>query len=470
MQRVSLDEASSREWDVIIAGSSFSAMFFGHGLPQDLNVLFVEKGDEYTHSDQIENGPAVQEAFTQRNSSGLKKNWLAYTLLGGNSNYWWGNVPRFHPNDFALNSMFGVGIDWPISYDDLEPYWERVEDIIEVAGGQSQDILPRRKPFPYPAHTPSRADAALQESSPLWVPASNATSNGGSRPTCCANGVCRTCPIDSKFTVLNSFDKLTHPGSHYLLGTEVRAVDIEGGRARGIRVKSNDGNEVRLRADTVALGTNAIFNAAILKRSDVRNDALGRYLHEQAAVKVLVDTAKLKAFFGGTSETGLGYHFYHDVDRRTSAAVLIETINAPVSIRKEPGKWANRINLRLAVEDLPIAENRVILEDDEPVIEWTGYSDYAKRGIERVKTGLPDIIPDTIEHLWFSDILPSDAHIQGTHRMGVSAEDSVVDDRLRLHSAANVFVLGSGAFPTCSPANPSLTISALALRASEAVT
>ncbi|WP_158541276.1 GMC oxidoreductase [Ruegeria sp. A3M17] len=444
-------------------------MFFGHGLPPDLNVLFVEKGVEYTHSDQIENGPAVQETFTQRNTSGLKKNWLAYTLLGGNSNYWWGNVPRFHPNDFVLNSKFGIGIDWPITYEDLEPYWERVEDIIEVAGGQSQDILPRRKPFPYPAHIPSRADVALQESSPLWVPASNATSNGGSRPTCCANGVCRTCPIDSKFTVLNRFKKLTHPGSHYLLGTEVRTVDIEGGRARSVRVKDNDGNEMRLRAGTVALGTNAIFNTAILKRSDVRNDALGRYLHEQAVVKALVDTANIKAFFGGTSETGLGYHFYHNVDRSTSAAALIETVNAPVSIRQEPGKWANRINLRIAVEDLPLADNRVLLEDDEPVIEWTGYSDYAKRGIERAKAGLPNVIPDTIEHLWISDILPSDAHIQGTHRMGFSAEDSVVDDRLRLHSAPNVFVLGSGAFPTCSPANPSLTISALALRASEAV-
>ncbi|WP_170464350.1 GMC oxidoreductase [Ruegeria arenilitoris] len=429
----------------------------------------MEKGLKYTHSDQVKNGPAVQETITQRNTSGLKKNWLAFTLLGGNSNYWWGNVPRFHPDDFVLNSKFGVGLDWPITYQDLEPYWERVEDIIEVAGGQSLDILPRRRPFPYPAHTPSRADLALQESSPLWVPASNATSNGGSRPTCCVNGVCRTCPIDSKFTVLNGFDKLNHPGSHYLLGSEVRTVDIEGGHARSVRVKGSDGKEARLRASTIALGTNAIFNAAILQRSDVRNDALGNYLHEQAVVKVLVDTANIKAFFGGTSETGLGYHFYHDIDRSTAAAALFETVNAPVSVRQEPGKWANRIHLRVAVEDLPIAGNRVVLENYEPVIEWTGYTSYAKRGVERAIAGLPDIIPDRIENLESTGILPSDAHIQGTHRMGLSARDSVVDDRLRLHSAPNVFVLGSGAFPTCSPANPSLTLSALALRASEVV-
>ncbi|MBO9446302.1 GMC family oxidoreductase [Ruegeria sp. R14_0] len=469
MRRVSLDQASSREWDVIIAGSSFSAMFFGHGLPPDLNVLFVEKGVEYTHADQIENGWAVRETFNQRNSSGLKKNWVAFTLFGGNSNYWWGNVPRFHPDDFSLNSKFGVGMDWPITYQDLEPFWERVEDIIEVAGGENDHILPRRTPFPYPPHTPSRADVALRASSPLWVPVSSATSNGGSRPTCCVNGVCRICPIDAKFTVLNGLEKLTHPVAHYLFDAEVRTVDIEGGRATGVSVKTADGADARLRGNTVALGTNGIFNAAILQRSGVRNEALGKYLHEQAVINVYADTANIKGFFGGTSETGHGYHFYHDIDRSTAAAALIETVNAPASVRRERGKWANRIHMRIAVEDLPRAENRVFLEEDEPVIEWTGYSDYAKRGVERAKTGLPDVIPDTIEHLEVSDILPSDAHIQGTHRMGLSADDSVVDDRLRLHSASNVFVLGSGAFPTCSPANPSLTLSALALRASEAV-
>lgn len=267
--------------------------------------------------------------------------------------------------------------------------------------------------------------------------------------------------------MLNGLEKLTHTGVHYLFGTEGPAVDIEG--ARGVRVKGADGNEARLRAGTVALGTNGIFNAAILQRSDIRNDALGKNLHEQAVVDVHVDTANIKGFFGGTSETGHGYHFYHDIDRSTAGAALIETINAPASIRRERGKWANRIQMRIAVEDLPLAENRVLLEDDEPAIEWTGYSDYAMRGIERAKAGLADIVPDTVENLAVTGLLPSDAHIQGTHRMGLFVEGSVVDDRLRLHSAPNVFVLGTGAFPTCPPANPSLTVSALALRASEAV-
>lgn len=469
MRRVSLAEASSREWDVILAGSSFASMFFGHGLPEGLNVLFVEKGIEYSHADQVANGWAVRETFVQRNTSGFQKHWVAFTLFGGNSNYWWGNAPRLHPDDFVLNSKFGVGRDWPITYDDVEPYWARAEDLMEVAGGPSDHILPRSRPFPHPGHAPSRADIALRESSPLWVPMPTGISNGGSRPRCCVNGVCRICPIGAKFTVLNGFEKLAHPRSHYLLGTEARAIDIEGGRARALRVRDADGQEARLRASTIALGTNGIFNAAILLRSDVRNEALGRYLHEQAIVDVHVDTANIKSFFGGTSETGHGYHFYHEADRSSAGAVLLETVNAPPSIRREPGKWANRIFMRMIAEDIPQPENRVLLEDDAPAIEWVGYSDYAKRGLERAEKGLSGIVPDTIERLEVSSFLASEAHIQGTHRMGSSSDDSVVDDRMRLHAAPNVFVLGAGSFPACSPANPSLTIAALSLRSSEAV-
>ncbi len=466
MRRISLDEAISRDWDVVLAGTSFASMFFACRLPRELNVLFVEKGKDYTHSDQIEKGWAFRESFVQRNTSGSKKNWVAFTLFGGNSNYWWGNAPRLHPDDFVLQSKFGVARDWPIRYNDLEPYWVQAEEIMEVAGGQSDHILPRSKPFPYPSHTPSRADVALRETSSLWVPLPTGISNGGSRPHCCVNGVCRICPIDSKFTVLNGFKELDHPRSNYLLETEARMIDFEGGRAKAILVRGSDGKEYRLRGNTFALGTNGIFNAAILLRSGVQNNALGRYLHEQAIVDVHIDTANIKSFFGGTSETGHGYHFYHNADRSTAGGVLMEIVNAPPSIRREKGKWANRIFMRMIAEDIPQPENRVFLENNVPTIEWVGYSDYAMNGLSRATQKLPEIIPDTIESLNVSSVMSSEAHIQGTHRMGASQEDSVVDDKMRLHSAPNVFVLGAGSFPSCSPANPTLTIAALSLRAS----
>jgi choline dehydrogenase-like flavoprotein len=470
MERLSLAEAASRNWDVVVAGTSFASMFFGHALPRGLSVLFVEKGGHYPLAAQLASGWAVREDIPQRNSSGHPKDWLAFTLFGGNSNYWWGDTPRQHPDDFRLHSLAGVGMDWPFGYADLEPYYERCEALIEVAGGGSEHILPRRSPLPYPPHVLSRSDVALFASSDLWVPIPTARSNGGSRARCCANGVCGTCPVDAKFTMLNGFERLVHPNARFLLDTEVRALELRDGRAEAVEVRDATGATARLRARVFALGTNAIFNAAILLRSGLSNDALGRYLHEEAAKEILIDTRTMTNYFGGTSETAHGYHFYHGADRAEAAAVLLENVNAPASIRPEIGRWTNRVRLRAVAEDLPKPENRVLLENDAPVIEWTGHHDYALRGLDRAIERLAEVIPDEIEALQVSPVWSSQAHIQGTHRMGPSAEESVVDDRLRLHQAPNVFALGAGAFPTCSPANPSLTIAALSLRAAEVVT
>ena len=87
----------------------------------------------------------------------------------------------------------------------------------------NEAILPRSTPFPHSPHAMSRSDAACREAFPgLWVPVPTARANGGSRPTCCANGVCRLCPVDAKFTVFNGIDRFTRAGVRLLTGAEVR--------------------------------------------------------------------------------------------------------------------------------------------------------------------------------------------------------------------------------------------------------
>lgn len=129
----------------------------------------------------------------------------------------------------------------------------------------------------------------------------------------------------------------------------------------------------------------------------------------------------------------------------------------------------DRLRLKLIAEDLPQARNRVVLENDEPVIEWHGHHDYGFRGLERARAALPDILPFDIEGIIEKGFDITEAHIQGTHRMGRDPTDSVVDPYLRCHEAPNIWALGAGSFPSCSPANPTLTLSALSLRAGAAV-
>ena len=247
---ISLEDAQAANWDVIVAGSSFAAMFFAHGLPEGLSVLVVEKGAFESHEDIVAQGFLHTETFEQDNRSGHLKEWRAHTLFGGNSNCWWAQTPRFHPSDFRLKALYGLGEDWPLDYAALEPFYQQVEALMEIAGGGSDHILPRSAPFPFPPHPPSRSDRVLMDARPdIWVPVPTARANGGARNQCCANGVCDRCPVDAKFTILNAPERLFGAGHRLLTGTEVRRVVHEGGRAAGVVVLGQ--GEVALAAPVV---------------------------------------------------------------------------------------------------------------------------------------------------------------------------------------------------------------------------
>jgi choline dehydrogenase-like flavoprotein len=467
MESISIAQAASRKWDVVVAGSSFASMFFVHALPTKFDVLIVEKGRIRDHQDLLRNGEEPFEHISQTNTSPFPKRWTATALFGGNSNCWWGQTPRFHPDDFATKTRFGIGEDWLLSYDDLESLYSEVEVIMEVAGGGSEHILRRSRSFPFPPHAPSRSDQALRAMSRNWVPAPSARSNGGSRSHCCASGVCRRCPVNAKFTIVNSLDRFERPGVALLLNTEVRSLRIEAGTARAAVLRQGV-REHEIRGDLFGLGANAIFNSAIMLRSGMTAPALGRYIHEQLSRRATVDVA-IPNYFGGTSITGHGYHFYHSAPRDKVAAVLIENFNAPVNLRPLRKRWTERLELKFFAEDLPNEENRVILEKDEPHVQWTGHSKYAELGLERALASVADILPAPIEDMFVEGYQATQNHILGTTRMGKDLATGVVDRGLKCHEVRNLLALGAGAFPSCSPANPTLTLCALSLHAARSL-
>jgi choline dehydrogenase-like flavoprotein len=466
---IKIDAASRESWDVICVGTSFSTMFFARELPKGTRVLFVEKGRRHTHAERVAGRSDFgREEFIQRNAGPIPKEWTAHSTFGGNSNCWWACTPRFHPDDFQTRSRHGVGMDWPVSYDQLEEAYCSVEEAMEVAGGGSDRVLPRSRAFPFPPHRPSRSDLRLQEHSPLWWAQPTARSNGGSRPRCCGNGFCNICPVDSKFSILNSIHLFERPDFHFLSGVEARSIDRSAGIATGLICRTPDGHELRLAGNLFALGANAIFNAAILLRSRFRNPALGHYLNEQVSTYATIDTA-IPNLHGGTSITGHGYHFYAGDHRSDSGAVLMENWNSPTRIRLTPGRWTERLYVKLIAADLPRFENHVSIEEDEPALHWSGFHPYAIRGLDRARNKMAEAIPTEIESIEFSESPPTEDHIQGTTRMGHSADEGVVDASLRTFECRNVLALGAGAFPSCSPANPTLTLSALSVHAARSL-
>jgi len=466
---IDLKEAQGRTWDCIAVGSSFAATYFVQGLAsrKPLDVLFVERGAMVSHADQIQD-PSVRvyERFSQTNTGPRPKTWVAMNLFGGNSNCWYASTPRLHPNDFRTGSLYGVDVDWPLTYADLEPWYEEVEVLMDVSGGGSDSVLPRRRPFPAPPHEPTPADVIMRRTEPgLWWAQPTARSNGGKRARCCGNAICHLCPVEAKYTILNGLPDLHADRASCLTHHEVRRVSISAGRADGVVVRSPQGGEFTLKAGMVALGANAISNTAILMRSGVTHPKLGRGLNEQAAQSVAYSTP-FPNYFGGTITTGHGYRFYDGSFRKDRAPVLMEIANDLRHVTGPRGKWLNQMRIHFISGDRVQDRNRVVLKDDEPHIEWAGYDSYAERGIaEAIKSFTRDLPFKGEMRLEDADLRPTESHIQGMTVMGATAAEGVVDPDCALYGTGGVYVVGSSVFPTCAPANPTLTLSAVALRA-----
>ncbi|MEZ5292346.1 MAG: GMC family oxidoreductase [Vicinamibacterales bacterium] len=471
--------AQGPTYDLILVGSSFAASFFLRkflALRPAARVLVLERGAEVTHADHGRfagrHNAAAAGAFV---NSTPEKRWLFRLALGGTSNLWSACTPRLTPEDFELRRRYGVAADWPLAYDDLERYYGEAEEIMAVSGPQRGGPWPRSRPYPQPPHRLSDPDMRLKAAAPsLWCeqPCARPTRPTRQRPACCATGSCPQCPVDSKFTVMNELRTLYAAGGVELrLGAHVREVEHTGGVAGGVRW-TEDGREQRARGDVVAIGANAIFNPHLLIRSGLDGPEVGRGLVEQAGIEATVELDGVDGFGGSTLVTAIGYPLHDGPHRKTRAAALIESHNTPIFLRNERGRWRQRLRVKVIFEDLRQPANRVTLDPgdpDRPRVTFASRSAYTLAGI----ASLPDALPRALAALPIEKVTiaaapnPTEGHVQCTTPMGDDPGTSVVDRDQRHHRVRNLLVLGASVFPTCPPGNPSLTLSALSLRAAE---
>lgn len=467
-------------FDVAVVGTGFASSFFLHrllGRQKSIRVLVLERGERHTHQSRMDGGHQrlMREAQATIANRTPAKPWVFSLGFGGSSNCWVGNTPRMLPEDFELRSRYGVGEDWPLSYDDLEPYYCDAEDIMAVAGPSEDSPTVRSRPYPQPAHRLSDVDKLFKKVFPSQVfhaPAARPTRATGRRPVCCANGVCTVCPIDSKFTILNELSHLYEDNRvTLLLGATVQNVEIDGGVTATAVQYLKDGVLHRARADLVVLGANALFNPHILLQSGLSHPELGTGLVEQVSRMATVDLAGVDNFQGSSYITGHGYMLYAGDHRRTQGAALIELSNRP-ELRNERGKWRQTVRMRIVYEDLRRRDNVVRSDPRNPMhpeIVFTGHSAYAMRGLNSMERDLERVLaPLPVERIELRPRPnPSESHILGTTPMGNDPAGSVVDRNLVHHQVRNLVVLGGSTFPTAAPANPTLTLSALALWAAD---
>lgn len=468
---------------LIVAGTGFASTFFLQKYlskaPASARVLVLERGHLYPHAERLKAlrgektayaglNPEAPDTFTTANR---EKEWQFTTGFGGSSNCWYGCTPRFMPSDFRMKSLYGVASDWPIGYDELAPYYEQVERTMDISG-PADTPFPRKNPYPLPPHAFTEVDRRLQAAyGNLYIsqPTARARHPVNGRSGCCASAVCFTCPVNAKFTIENSNMRVYEdPRVELRQGAAVTHLDLQNDVARSVHF-TRDGQAHQASADAIALGTNALFNAHLLLKSGDTNRFTGKGLGEQLGLHAVVHLDGLQNVGGSTWVNANGYMLYEGEHRRHHAACLMEANNAPY-LRLEKGKWRNVATFRMIFEDLPQDRNFVATTADPmvPAIHFAGPSDYTLRAIASMKQTLPGILSCLpVEKIEFGDLFPTEAHILGTTRMGATAAEGVVDKHLRHHQYRNLFVLGSGAFTTYSPNNPTLTLSALSLHAAD---
>jgi choline dehydrogenase-like flavoprotein len=474
----------SAHYDVVIVGTSFAASFFlmrylEHAAPT-VRILVLERGNEDSKAWQLANKKhsSIPPEDVYENDN-LLKDWLTSPGFGGNSKCWMGGTTRMMPGDFQLKSRYGVGTDWPMTYEELEPHYCTAEKVMLISG-PSDSPMPRSIPFPLPPHRFSDPDALLKKRFPdgwYHMATSRASVANGKRGVCCATGFCALCPVDAKFTIQNGLAELyKDPRVELKLRSEVQTIDTAAGVVQGVNYLDGD-KQTRVTGDLIVLGASALFNPHILLRSGFDHPLIGRRLHEQLPVYVTLDLKGVQAYNGSTVLSGLGYLFYEGEHRREHAACMIETWNSPFAnrpedcFRFESGRFRERMMLGFLFDDIPSDENTVTVSKGNPrmaSVHFKAYSDYALRGAKQI----PKMIDKLSEALPIEKLLTvaqgnTAAHIQGTVVMGNDPASSVVDRYLVHHQYRNLLVLGASSYPTASPAYPSLTVSALSLWAAD---
>lgn len=477
INRVSSRDVNEAQYELVVIGSGFGSCFFLSEALKHLTgrALIIEWGDFHAWDWQIQNQQSslIKPESTYDNRG--EKPWNTTIALGGGMNCWFSQTPRLHPGDFALRTRYGVGHDWPLSYADLEPYYCQAETIMSIAGDPDMGkVLPRSQPFPQPPHKGSSIDMLMKQAMPdhhFIMPTGRARVATGKRGVCCANATCNLCPVNAKFTAQNGFAELfSHPKVDVCLKAEVRTLEYEGNTIKAATIRSEEG-DFKVRGDLFVLGANAIQSPAILLRSGIDDGETGMGLHEQVGANVEVYLDGLGNFDGSTITTGLNYSLYDGDFRKEHSACLVYFENRwPYGLRPERGRWNETLPLMVVGEDLPNIENRVIVDSDtgDAIIDYRGEADYGMKGVRFGLDNLEKLLaPLPVESIHFREWRLTESHVQGTLRMGQADDGSVVDGQMLHHRMRNLVVVGTSTYPSCSPANPSLTAAALSLRAAD---
>jgi choline dehydrogenase-like flavoprotein len=503
-------------YDVIIIGSGAGGGTLArHLAPSGKRILILERGDWLprepenwaAHDVFVDN--RYVSADTWYDAEGKPFQPQIHYFVGGATKLYGAALYRLRKEDFGeLRHHDGISPAWPISYEELEPYYTLAEQHYEVHGARGEDPTepPASAPYPFPAvsHEPRIQQLAddLEAAGyhPFHAPCGIRLDEASTPYSTCIR--CRTCDgfpclvhAKSDAEVLGVRPALEHPNVTLL--TNARVLRLETGptgTAVSEVVVERDGAEERYAADVVVAACGAANTAKLLLASandqhpnGLANgsDQVGRnyMFHDSVAVlalsreenaTVFQKTLGLNDFYFGSDDFEYPLGNIQMVGK--SQAQMFrgerprETRLAPEWTLERMAKHA--IDFWLSTEDLPRPENRVTLERDGNVkLTYTETNAAAKQQLyEKLKAmlGKLDMAPGHLIHrsAYMKNDIPvaGCAHQAGTCRFGSDPATSVLNTDCRAHEVDNLYVVDTSVFPSIGAVNPALTAMANSLR------
>ncbi|MCM2132098.1 GMC family oxidoreductase [Larsenimonas rhizosphaerae] len=517
--------ATQHKADVVIVGSGVAGGLVAHQMAMaGKSVLILEAGPRYPRGDIVERFrnqtdkmdfmkpyPSTPYAPHPEPSSGdylIQKGEHPYDAqyiraVGGTTWHWAASSWRFLPNDFKLKALYGVGRDWPIGYDELEPYYQRAEEELGVWGPSDEELgSPRSKPYPmsplplsYNEHT---VKTRLNENGFYVVtePVARNSRPYDERPTCCGNNNCMPiCPIGAMYNGIFHVEKAERAGAKVIDKAVVYRIEAgEDRRIKAVHYKTPDGTSVRVEGKYFVIAANGIETPKLMLMSDVGNSSgmVGRNLMDHPGTGVsFFASENLWPGRGPQEMTSIvgwrdgdfrseyaGKKLHHSnlsrTDQMTSRIlkqddrlILGNALDADIR-----DKAARYVQVDSFHELLPHPENFIrpsATEKDalglpKPEFHYA-IDDYVKRSAVHTREAygrIAQLMGGT--EVEYHDNFANNQHICGTVLMGDNPSNSVVDGDCRTHDHDNMFIASSGTMPTVGTVNCTLTIAALSLR------
>ena len=511
---------SSSHYDVIIIGTGAGGGTLAHRLASSgKRILLLERGDYVprepdnwsTRAVNVEGKYQTKEQWW--NKAGKPLHPHTNYGVGGNTKFYGAALFRLRREDFGvLRHHGGASPAWPISYDELEPYYTEAEHLYQVHGTRGEDPTepPASAPYKYPSVSHEPRIQQLSEDftrlglhpfhTPLGIMLDE---RNRPRSRCIRCGTCdgHPCLVNAKSDahIVCIEPALDHPNVTLLTNAYVTRLETSasGHEVARVMVKRGDQSE-SYSADIVVSSCGAINSAALLLRSASDrhpgglangSDVVGRHYmgHINSVLMALSrcpnptvfqKSLAVNDFYFGSPE------WHHPMGHISFVGKLDGVTLSAGAPAIAPG-WTlelmgkHSLDFWLTSEDLPDPENRVTLDREGKIV--LAYTPNNGEGHRRLVAKLESLMQQQSacqihghechqglfsRNLFVGQRIPlaGVAHQNGTIRFGDDPATSALDRNCRAHEVDNLYVVDGSFFPSSGAVNPALTIMANALR------